>query len=89
MYQTGYVHVFIDTHYLWLLNLFLFFLAFDFCRFYVVIRFFHPPTTANNLRLPSQMLSITLFSYLNSSERASISLLNVECQTRELLVPFL
>ena len=26
-----------------------------------------------------QILSITLFSYLNSSERASISLFNVEC----------
>ena len=28
---------------------FLFFLAFDFCRFYVVIRFFMPATTANDL----------------------------------------
>ena len=30
---------------------FLFFLAFNFCRFCVVIRFFHPTTTANDLRL--------------------------------------
>ena len=29
----------------------MFFLAFDFCRFCVVIRIFHPATTANNLRL--------------------------------------
>ena len=59
------------------------FLAFDFCRFCVVIRFFHPrhngqwpPTSKDFL---SQILSITLFSYLNSWERASISLFNVEC----------
>ena len=32
---------------------------------------------------------LDFFSYLNSSERASISLFYVECQTRELLVPFL
>ena len=32
-------------------NIFLFFLAFDFCRFCVVIRFFIPATTANELRL--------------------------------------
>ena len=38
----------------------------------------------------SQILSITFFSYLNSSERASnVEPFNVECQTRELLVPFL
>ena len=36
-----------------------------------------------------QILSLTLFSYLNSWERASFSFFNVECQTRELLVPFL
>ena len=54
------------------------FLAFDFCRFYVVIRFFHPrhnskwtPTSKGFLY---QILSITLFSYLYSWERASISL---------------
>ena len=35
-----------------------------------------------------QILSITLFYFLNSWERASISLFNVECQTRELRVPF-
>ena len=37
----------------------------------------------------SQILSITFFVYLYSSERVSISLFNVECQTRELLIPFL
>ena len=36
------------------------------------------------------MLSISFFlSYLSFSERVSISLFNVKCQTRELLVPFL
>ena len=34
-----------------------------------------------------QILSITCLSYLKSSERASISLCNVERLTRELLVP--
>ena len=57
------------------------FLAFDFCQFCVVIRFFHPrhngqwlPTSKDFL---SQILSITFLkkSYLNSSERAGISLL--------------
>jgi len=38
--------------------------------------------------LLSQILSITFLSYLYSSERASISLFNAECQTRELQVPF-
>ena len=67
------------------------FLAFDFCRFCVVIRVFIPATTANVLRLRFvyQTLSITLFSYVYPWERASISLFNVECNTRELLVPFL
>ena len=52
------------------------FLAIDFCRFCVVIRFFHPrhngqwpPTSKDFL---SQILSITFFSVLNSWERASI-----------------
>ena len=76
-------------------NLYNFFLAFDFCRFCVffLIRFFHPrhnvqwpPTSKDFL---SQILSITFFSYLNSWERDGISIFNVECQTRELLVPFL
>ena len=43
--------------------LFFYFLAFDFCRFCVVIRFFIPATMANDLRLRkdflSQILSIT------------------------------
>ena len=45
------------------------------------------PMTSDSEGFPSQMLSITFLSYLYSSERASISLFNVECQTRELLVP--
>ena len=56
------------------LSLFLKKMAFDFCH-----RFFHPrhngqwtPTLKDFL---SQILSITFFSYLNSWERASISLL--------------
>ena len=62
------------------------------CRFCVVIRFFHPrhngqwPPTSKDFQ--SQIVSITFFSYLNSWERASISLFNVECQIRELFVPF-
>ena len=43
----------------------LFLLAFDFCRFCVVIRFFIPAKTANDLQLQkdflSQILSITFF----------------------------
>ena len=58
------------------ISLFFFFLAFDFCRFCVVIRFFHPrhnvqwPPTSKDFLY--QILSITLFSYLNSWKRASI-----------------
>ena len=37
----------------------------------------------------SQISSITFLSYLNSSKRDIFSLFNVECQTRELRVPFL
>ena len=53
------------------------FLAFVICRFCVVIRFFIPATTANDLRL--RRISIPdlihyIFNYLNSWERASISL---------------
>ena len=40
----------------------------------VVRVFFVPVTTANDLRFLYQILSITLFSYLNSWERGSISL---------------
>jgi len=41
------------------------FLAFDFCRFCVVIRFFHPATTANDFEgFLSQILSIT-FTFLS------------------------
>ena len=56
---------------------FLFF-AFDICLFCVVIRFFIPATTANDLRLRGifypRFYPLHLFSYLNSWERASISL---------------
>ena len=59
-------------------------LVFDFFRSRVVIRFFIPATTANDLRLQRIFYSRCyplhcIFSYLNSSERASI---NVEWQTR-------
>ena len=51
-------------------------LGFDFCRFCVVIRFFIPATTANDLRLRRifypRFYPLHLFSYLNSWERASI-----------------
>ena len=52
------------------------YLAFDLCRFRVVIRFFHPATTANDLRLRRifypRFYPLHLFSYLNSWEKASI-----------------
>jgi len=58
-------------------------LAFDFCRFCVVIRFFIPATTANDLRLRRifypRFYPLHLFSYLNSWERTSFFLLNVQC----------
>ena len=54
------------------------FLAFDFCRFCMVIRFFIPATTANDLRLRRiiypRFYQLHFFSYLNSWERASIFL---------------
>ena len=57
-------------------NLYMIFLAFDFCRFCVVIRFFHPATTVNDLRLRRifypRLYPLHLFSVLNSWERASI-----------------
>ena len=57
-------------------NSILFLLAFDFCQFCVVIRFFIPATTANDLRLwrifYPRFYPLHLFSYLNSWERASI-----------------
>ena len=70
----------------------IFFLAFDFCRFCVVIRFFHPrhngqwpPTSKDFL---SQILSITFFFYLNSSERASFSLLMLSAKQGNYWYPF-
>ena len=52
------------------------FLPFDICRFCVVIRFFHPATTANDLRLQRifypRFYPLHLFSYINSWERVSI-----------------
>ena len=59
-----------------LIKVFCFFLPFDICRFCVVIRFFHPATTANDLRLQRifypRFYPLHLFSYINSWERASI-----------------
>ena len=61
---------------------FFLFLGFDFCRFCVVIRFFpsppQRPMTSDFAGFLYQILSITSFSYLNSWERASISLFNIE-----------
>ena len=54
----------------------------------MAIRFFHPRHNDFEGFL-YQILSVTLLSYLYSSERASISLLKVECQTMELLVSFI
>ena len=64
-----------------------------FCRFCVVIWFFHPrhngqwPPTSNDFL--SQIWSITFFSYLNSSEKASISLLMLSAKQGNHLVPIL
>jgi len=66
-------------------------LAFDLCRLRVIIRGFSSPPQrpmTSDFFL-SQILSITFLSYLYASERASISLFSVECQSSELLVPFL
>ena len=55
----------------------MFFLAFDFCRFCVVIRFFMPTTTAKmtsdfkRFSIPD-FIHYIYFSYLNSWERTSI-----------------
>ena len=55
----------------------IYFLAFYFCRFCVVIRVFfihqRRPMTSDFEGFLYQILSITLFSYLNSWERASIT----------------
>ena len=64
-----------NTFYLFLF-IFIHFLAIDCCRFCVVIRFFSPPPqrpmTSDFEGFLYQILSITLFSYLNSWERGSI-----------------
>ena len=44
--------------------------------------------TPTSKDLYPRFYSLHLFSYLNSWERASIYLFNVQCQTRELLVHF-
>ena len=50
-----------------------FFLTLDFCQFCVVILFFIPATMTSNFEgFLCQILTITLFSYLNSWERDSI-----------------
>ena len=43
---------------------FKFFLAFDFCRFCVVIRFFIPATTANDLQLQRISIPDLLIHYI-------------------------
>ena len=61
--------------------------------FCVVIRFFHPrhkgQWTLTSKDFHTRFYPLLFYPHLNSSERASISFFNVECQTRELLVPFL
>ena len=64
-----------------LVSFFPFFLSFNFCRFCVVISGFSSqapqwPMTSDFEGFLYQILSITLFSYLKSWERASISLFN-------------
>ena len=72
------------------IDLQLFFLAFDFCRFCVVILIFSSPPKrpmASDIKVfLSQSVSITLLPYLNTWERASISLFDVECYPTVLLV---
>ena len=62
---------------------FILFLAFDFCWFCVVIRFFIPATTANDLRLRGifypRLYPLIYFLILTFWERVSISLSNVQC----------
>ena len=66
-------------------------IAFDFCRLCVVIRFFIPATTANDLRLRRIFIPdvihyfFVLFKFFRNNQYFPF---NVECQTRELLVPF-
>ena len=61
-----------------------FFFGFDFCRFCVIIRFFHArhngqrPSTSKDFY--PRFYPLHFSSYLYSLERASISLFNVECQ---------
>ena len=60
-------------------------LAFDFGRFCVVIRVFFIPATTANEGFLYQILSISIFSYLNSWERASTgTIYNVFGMTRSL-----
>ena len=65
-------------------HVFIYFLAFDFSI---------PATTVNDLRLRRifypRFYPLQFVSYLISTEKVSISLFNVECQTRALLVPLL
>ena len=83
----------VSTRVCWICLLLIFFLAFDFCRFCVIIRLFHPrhngqwPPTSKGFHPRSYPLHF--LSYLYSSKRASISLFNVECQRREQVVPIL
>ena len=67
-----------------------FLLAFAFCRFSLIIRFFIPATTANDLRL--RRISIPDFIHyifvLSLFFKKRFSLFNVVCQTREVLLQF-
>ena len=59
------------------------FLESDFCRFCVAIRFFHP---RHNGQWPSTSKDFhpdfIHYIYLNSSERANVSIFNVRCQIK-------
>ena len=89
------VHMLINrlTDTCFLCVLLLLFFSFDFCRFCVVIQFFHPryngqwpPTSKDFL---SQIWSIKfIFPILILEKEPVFSLLSVQCYTRALLVPF-
>jgi len=66
-----------------LMNIFFIFLAFDICRFCVVIRFFLPTTTANDLRLRrisiADLIHYIIILILILEKEPVFSLFNVEC----------